>query len=158
MCEPTLAMAGIQGVRSVAQINSQNSASRQNAANATAAANTSYDQEALSFSEQSRSLVQGAFDAILMGREAESLSYTSAIENGVQGNSVKNMMRTLKQKTGRTKSRFEQEQESLETQTGLNMEHIQTGAQGRINSVPTTSFGLGDILSIATPIVRGQME
>jgi len=159
MCEPvTLAMAGLSGLQSVSSISSQNAAAVGNYSNAIQAANDQTAQEQLSYTEQSRGLVQGAFDAILAGREAESLSYTSALENGVQGNSIKNMLRSARQKTNRTRSRFRQEQESLRVQTGANLRHVGTKAQGRINQVPTTSFGLGDLASIATPIVRAEME
>lgn len=159
MCEPTtLAMAGLSAMSSVSQINAQNKQAAQNAANAKQAANDSYASTTQGFIEQNRSLLQGGFDAILEGRANESVAYASAVENGVQGASVKAALRAARQKTNRNQVRTSQEMESLRTQTGANLKHIRSTTQGRINSVPTTSFGLGDVAGIIAPIVKQQME
>lgn len=159
MCEPiTLATAGLSAMSSVSQINAQNKAAAQNAANAKEAANDSYASTTAGFIEQNRSLLQGGFDAILEGRANESVAYASAIENGVQGASLKATLRAARQKTNRSQTRTAQEMQSLRTQTGANLKHIQTNTQGRINSVPTTSFGLGDVAGVLAPIVKAEME
>lgn len=159
MCDPiTMAMSGLNAVQSMASISAQNSAAAQNHANSIQAMNDSIAQEQLSFSERNRSLLQGGFDAILEGREAESAAYASAIQNGVQGNSVKAMLRDTRRKTARNSSRTTQEMESLREQTGANLDHIHTTASGRINSVPTTSFGFGDLAGVLSPIVKSELE
>lgn len=159
MCEPTtLALAGLNAMSSISSIQNQNAAAVSNARNAKTAMNDSIAQEQLSFSERSRSLVQGGFDAILAGRAAEASAFTSAIENGVQGNSVKSMMRSARQATARSGARTQQELTSLSTQTGQNLKHIGTTTQGRINSVPTTRFGMGDLAGVLAPIVKAEME
>ena len=159
MCDPvTLAMSALQGVGSVAGIQGQNSYAAANATNANQSANDQYAASQLEFVEKSRSLIQGGFDQVLAGREAESSAYASALENGVQGASVKAMLRDKKQKAGRNVSRTNQELKSLTTQTGENLKHVRTQPQARINSAPTTSFGLGDIGSMLAPIVKAEME
>lgn len=154
MCDPTLVVAGIQTVGRVAEINEQNVASDKNAAMAVKAGNDEMAAEQLSFAEKNRSLLQGGFDAILEGRAAESEAYTSAIENGVQGASVKAMLRTKGMKTTRSKTRTQQEIKSLKAQTGANLNHISNKVAGRIASVPKTKFGLGDAAQIAAPLVK----
>lgn len=159
MCDPvTMGLSALQGIGAVAGINAQNEAAAANRENAVAAANDQYASTTEQYIEQNRSLIQGGFDAILEGRENEAIAYTSAIQNGVQGASVKAVIRDQKQKTGRSETRTSQEIKSLSTQVGANLKHIGTTAQGRINSVPTTSFGLGDVASVLTPIVRSQQE
>lgn len=159
MCEPTtMALMALQGASSISAIQNQNTAAASNAAHAIAASNDEIASTTEQYIEQNRSLIQGGFDAILEGRQAESLAYTSAIENGVQGASVKAMLRDRRQKTGRSQTRLNQEMDSLARQTGANYKHIASKTQGRINSVPTTSFGLGDLAKIAAPAVRAEME
>lgn len=159
MCDPvTAGLAGLQAIGAVSDINNQNDAAVANAQNAKRAANEESASTTEQYIEQQRSLIQGGFDAVLEGREAESMAYASAIENGVQGASVKAALRNQKQKTGRSQSRTSQEMQSLRTQTGTNLRHIGEKTKGRIASVPTTSFGLGDAAQVLTPIVRSQME
>lgn len=159
MCEPTtMALMALQGASTVSAIQSQNSAAVANSQHAISAGNDETASTTEQYIEQSRSLIQGGFDAILEGRANEALAYTSAIENGVQGASVKAMLRDRKQKTGRSAGRTNQEIDSLTRQTGANYKHIASKTQGRINSVPTTSFGLGDLAKIAAPAVRAEME
>lgn len=159
MCEPTtLALAGLSAMSSASTISAQNSAAVQNAANAKQAMNDSYASTTEAFIEQNRSLLQGGFDAILEGRANEATAYASAIENGVQGASIKASLRAARQKTDRSQVRTSQEMKSLRTQTGANLKHIRTGAQNRINSVPTTRWTLGDTAGVLAPIVKAQME
>ncbi|NRP53826.1 hypothetical protein XMV242_002325 [Marinobacterium sp. xm-v-242] len=159
MCEPTtLALAALQGVSTVSQINDQNAAHSANRANSLQAQNDQFNDQGRQFVEQNRSLIQGGFDAILAGREAESMAYTSAIENGVQGASVRALMSNIGQKTSRSATRTQQERTSLSQQTGANFKHIRSSTQGRINSVASTRFGMGDVAKILTPIVRAEME
>lgn len=155
MCEPTtIAMAGLSAVSSMSQISNQNQASATNAAHAQEAANDQYGSTTAGFIEQNRSLLQGSFDAILEGRAAESMAYTSAIENGVQGASVKSTLRSLRQKTNRGDVRTGQEMASLRQQTGASLKHIGSTAKGRINSVPSTGWTLGDTVGVLSPIVK----
>ena len=158
MCDPTIAMAGLNVAKSASAIGAQNSAAVQNDAHAKAAMNDEYVSSTEQYIEQNRSLIQGGFDAVLEGRANESIAFASAIENGVQGSSVKALLRDHRQKTQRSSGRTKQEMKSLKDQTGANYKHIRSKAQGRINSVPTTSFGLGDVANALSPIVKGQME
>lgn len=159
MCEPaTIAMAGLSAVGSMAQVNAQNDAAARNRANAIQAQNDQIDDQGRQYVEQNRSLIQGGFDSILAGREAEADAYTSAIANGVQGRSVRAMLLDKGQTAARNATRTQQEADSLETQTGANFKSIRANTQGRINRVSTTSFGIGDAAKALTPIVRSQME
>lgn len=159
MCEPTtMAMAALSAAGSMSAINSQNEAAMANRQNALQAQNNQIDDQGRQYVEQNRSLIQGGFDSILAGREAEADAYTSAIANGVQGASVKAMLRDQGQKASRSSTRTQQEAESLSTQTGANFKHIRSQTQGKINRVSTTSFGLGDVAKALTPIVRHEME
>lgn len=159
MCDPvTAGLTALRGISTISEIQEQNSAAGANARNAIRAQNDETATTTEQYIEQNRSLIQGGFDAILEGRSAEAEAYTSAVQNGVQGASVKAVLRDRQQKTSRSTGRTKQEMDSLARQTGANFKHISTKAQGRINSVPTTSFGLGDLAKIATPAVRSQME
>ena len=159
MCDPaTLVVAGLNAVQSVAAINDQNAASAANRALALQAQNEQIDSEGQSFVEQNRSLIQGGFDAVLGGRQAEADAYTSAIYNGVQGASVKAMMRDKGMTATRNKNRAADEIASLGTQATANFKHIAAQTRGKIASVATTSFGIGDVAGILTPIAKSQMD
>lgn len=159
MCDPvTMGMTALNGISRVAQISTQNQAAAANASNAKQAANDEIATSTEQYIEQNRSLIQGGFDAVLEGRANEAVAYASAIQNGVQGSSVKAMLRDRKQKTGRSETRTSQEIKSLSRQAGANLKHIGTKTQARINSTPTTSLGLGDVATVLTPIVRKEME
>ncbi len=159
MCDPvTAGLTGLQAISTVSEINGQNAAAVKNAAYAKSAANDEIATTTEQYIEQNRSLVQGGFDAILEGRAAEAEAYTSAIQNGAQGASVKAVLRDRKQKTARGAGRTKQEMASLSRQTSANFKHIGSKTQGRINSVPTTSLGIGDLAKIANPAIRSQME
>ena len=157
MCDP-ITQAVLIGVSKVSEISAQNKAADANRANALTAKNNEQAQQGQSYVEQSRSLIQGGFDEILQGRSDRATAYASAIENGVQGNSVMATIRSLRQKSARGKARTQMEITSLKTQQGLSLSHIGAKAQGRINSVPRTSLGLGDVASILTPIVKAQQD
>jgi len=152
------ASAALTGVGIAADISAQNKAAKGNARNAKIAMNQEQATTTEQYIEQNRSLLQGGFDAILEGRAAESEAYTSAIQNGVQGASVKAVLRDRKQKTARGAGRTNQEMDSLKRQTGANLDHIRSKAQGRINQSPTTSIGFGDLARIAAPMVNAQMD
>ena len=159
MCDPMTAMAaGLQLVKANADIQSQNRASDANRANAVQAGNDAYKQESLSFVEQNRSLIQGGFDAVLAGRAAEAEAYTSAIESGVSGASIKAMLRDSRQRATRSANRAGQEIASLGQQAAVNLQHIRSTTLGRINQVPRTKFGIGDAAGVLAPIVQSQME
>jgi len=135
-------------------INSQNAAAARNRANAIQAMNSQIEDQGRQYIEKHRSLIQGGFDKILEGREAEADAYTSAIQNGVQGRSVRAMLADKGQTTSRSAKRTQQEAESLRAQTGANFEHIRAKTQGRINRVSTTSFGIGDAAKALAPIFQ----
>lgn len=153
-----VASAGLAAVSTVSTINNQNKAAVGNARNAKLAMNDEQATTTEQYIQQNRSLLQGGFDAILAGRAAESEAYTSAIQNGVQGASVKAVLRDRSQKTSRGAGRTNQEMDSLSRQTGANLNHIRSKAQGRINSTPTTSIGFGDLARIAAPVVNAKMD
>lgn len=161
MCDPVTAgaaMGGLQLIQTMSGISDQNRAAKRNARAAGQAQADETDQTTASYIEQQRGLLQGSFDAILEGRANEATAYTSAVENGVQGASVRAMLRDRSQKAGRNKSRAEQEMGSLRAQTGASYKHIRSKAKGRINSVSPTKFGLGDAAGILAPIVSSQMD
>lgn len=158
MCNPAYGVAALQFIGSNASINAQNANAEQTAVNANAAANDEYASTTKQYIEQNRSLIQGGFDAVLQGREDEALAYTSAIENGVQGASVKAVLRDSRQSTGRSTARTSQEIASLRTQVGANLDHIESKAQGRINSASPTGFNLGDAAQVLSPILRSQTD
>jgi len=160
MCEPstlaamTAAQVGLSAISRNEEIKAQNTAAYANARNAKVAMNDEMVTSTGQYIEQQRGLIQGGFDAILEGRQAESTAFTSAIENGVQGASVKAVLRDNRQSAGRNTSRLNNEMDSLSTQQSANYRHIQSKAQGRINSVSTTKWGLGDIAKIAGDGIR----
>lgn len=159
MCDPiSIGMAGLSAISKASAINAQNQAHVANAANALEANNNEIEQSTEQYIEQQRSLIQGGFDAILEGRDAESIAYTSAIENGVQGNSLKAILRDQAQTAGRNAVRNSQEMGSLRRQTGANFDHITAKTKGRISSVSSTKWTLGDTASVLAPIVRSQMD
>lgn len=159
MCEPTtIAMAALSAAGSASAISNQNKAAVANHQNAIQSQNDQYADQGRQYIEQSRSLIQGSFDSVLAGREAASDAFTSAIANGVQGASVKAMLRDTSQKASRSATRSQQEMESFKGQVGANFKNIRSGTQGRINSVATTSFGLGDAAKALDPIIRHEME
>lgn len=147
----------LQGVSTMGAISGQNKASAANAEMAKEAANDQYASEAQVMIEKNRSLIQGGFDAVLAGRDGEADAYTSAIENGVSGASVKAVLRDQRQKTNRSATRTGQEMTSLRDQTKANYRHIDAQTKGRIASVPTTSFGIGDLAKIAGTGIRAEM-
>lgn len=158
MCDPTLAMSALSVGKSMSAISDQNAAAARNREIAIQAQNDQIDDQGRQYVEQNRSLIQGTFDSILAGREAEADAYTSAIANGAQGNSVRAMMSATRQKVSRGATRSQQEGDSLRGQVGASFKNIRSRTQGRINSVPTTSFGIGDAAQALAPIVRHEME
>lgn len=158
MCDPlSIAMAGLSAVSSAAEISAQNQASAKNAEMAVNSMNLEYAQTQDEYIERNRSLLQEGFDQVLKGRADQATAYTSALENGVQGNSIKAMLRNSRMKADTNANRYKQEQDSLRRQTSNRFSHITAKAQGRIAAVPQTSFGFGDVASALTPIVKSQM-
>jgi len=154
MCDPTLAMASINAASSFAGISQQNDAAAANARNAKIAANNQFEQADRQYIEESRSIMQAGMDMVLQGREAESKAYTSAIQNGVQGASVRAMMRDKSMTATRNKNRNEQELDSLRTSVEDRKTNIRQKTKARIASVPSTSFGVGDAVGILSPIAK----
>lgn len=153
MCDPvTGGMVALNAIQTMSGIDAQNQAAMENNAAANKAAADEQDETTRGFVEQQRSLIQGGFDAILEGRAAEAEAYTSAISNGVQGSSLKAVLRDQRQKSGRNQSRVGQEMKSLKTQTGANYKHIRSKAMGRTAQVSTTKMNLGDAAGILAPI------
>jgi len=159
MCDaPTIAMAGLSAAKSMSAINDQNEAAAANRKNALIAQNNQIEEQGRQYIEQNRSLIQGGFDSVLAGRAAQADAYTAAIANGVQGNSVRAMLSNQRMASQRNTQRTNQEMSSLSDQTDANFRNIRAGTQGKINSVSTTSFGLGDAAQALTPIIRNEME
>lgn len=154
MCDPTLAMVGINAASSFAGISAQNSASNANAQNAKLAANNEYTQNTRSYLDENRAILQTGLDLILQGREAESRSYTSAIGSGVQGSSVRSLMRESAFATARNRQRNRDEQTGLRNSLKTSNEQTRARTEARIASVPRTSFGIGDALGILAPIPK----
>lgn len=157
MCDPLtlgIAQGGLSLIGASEAVNEQNRASAANRQASIQAMNDEQAQTMEDYIEQQRSLIQGSFDAILQGREEEATAYTSAVQNGVQGGSVKAMLRDARQRAGRSRSRSQQEMRSLETQTSRQQTNIRSRAGSRINSVPTTRLNFGDFASALAPIGR----
>ena len=155
MCDPvTGALVASSLASSIQGIQAQNKAASANRENAMQAQNVSIDQMGQQQVEQNRGLIQQGFDATLQGREAASTAYTSATEAGVAGNSVRQMMRSKSQIANRNAGRTGQEMASLQNQAGSNLRGLGATTQGRINSVPTTRFGIGDAASALMPIAN----
>lgn len=159
MCDPaTLTLAGLKTVATFAAIDAQNDRAGRNFASAAAAGNREIETTQQQFIEQNRSLIQGGFDQVLAGRAAEAEAYTSAIENGVQGASVRAMLRDRKLAAQRGETRTVQEIDSLSGRVDNQFKNIGVKTAGRINSVSTTRFGFGDAAGILAPIVRTQVD
>jgi hypothetical protein len=153
----TIAMAGLNAVGQMAAINEQNAAAERNRQISLQAMNEEQAQNAEQYVEQQRSLIQSGFDAVLQGREDEATAYTSALQNGVSGLSVRAVLRDARQTAGRNTSRNQQEQNSLNIQTSRAQRGSVATARGRINQVAPTSFNMGDLGVVLSPILRSQM-
>lgn len=156
MCDPTMMAimkVGGQAVGTMAKINEQNAASNRNSAAARAAAVGEYQSINSRYVEDQRGLIQAGLDMTLEGRAAEAVAYTSSVENGVQGTSVAEMILDNRAKRGRNTNRNEQEMASLRENVGIDLSNIDTKRQQRENSVPRTSFGVGDALKIGSTAV-----
>jgi len=157
MCDPLtlgIAQGGLSLIGSASAVSAQNTAASNNRANSIQAMNAEQGQTTADYIEQNRSLIQGGFDAILEGRDAEATAYSSAVQAGAQGASVFAVLRNNRQIMGRNKSRTGQEMSSLRTQTTRQFDNIRAKAQGRINQVAPTGLNLGDFASALAPIGR----
>lgn len=157
MCGPLalgIAQGGLSLIGSAAAVSEQNAASARNRQHAILAMNDENAQATNKYLEDNRSLIQGGFDSILAGRANEATAYTSALQNGVSGASVKAVLRDHRQLMGRNKGRTQQEVASLRQSTSDNFKNIRSRTQGRINQVPTTSLNVGDFASALSPIMR----
>lgn len=154
MCDPTLATVGINAIGTMSSINAQNEAALANAQNAKLAANNEYVQNTRQMLDQNRAILQTGMDLTLQGREAESRAYTSAIGSGVQGSSVRALLRDKRFASTRNRQRNQQEQTGLKNALKTRNEQARSRAEGRIASQPMTSFGIGDALGILAPIPK----
>lgn len=154
MCDPTLATVGLNAVGTMAGISSQNRAAAANARNAKSAANDQYVQNSRSYIDESRSILQSGMDMVLQGREAESRAYTSAIQSGVTGTSVRALMRDKGLAATRNRQRNQQDLAGLKTSTETRNKQSRATARARIAQMPSTSFGIGDAASILAPIPK----
>lgn len=159
MCDPItlgIAQGGLSLIGSAAQVNAQNSASMANQQNALLAANDEYASNSQRYIEENRSLIQGSFDEILQGRSDAATAYTSALQSGVQGGSVKALLRDRRQKAARSAQRTSDEMSGLEQRTEAANVNVRARTQARINSVPRTSLNMGHLASAISPILRSQ--
>lgn len=154
MCDPTLAMVGINAASSFAGIGAQNAASDANAMSAKLAANNEYVQNTRAYIDETRSILQSGMDLVLQGRAAESMALTSSIQSGVQGSSVRALMRDMSFASARNRQRNQQELQGLKSATTTRNEQTSARTKARIESVPRTRFGLGDAVSILAPIPK----
>ena len=156
MCEPTtiaatlaVAKVGTDIIGESSRVNEQNAASSRNAAAARSAAADSYQSTTARYVEDQRGLIQAGMDSILEGRANEALSYTSAVENGVQGTSVAEVIMEKRALEGRNKQRNSQEQSSLRTNVGIDFQNINSDREARENSVSRTKFSMAKIVGSA---------
>lgn len=152
MCNPTVlavAKVGVAAMGEAERVREQNEASDRNRAAARAAASDEQQSVTARYVEDQRSLVQAGMDSILEGREAEALAYTSAVESGVQGTSVAEMILEKDALQGRNQQRSQAEMASLRTQVGIDFSNIDARRQSRENSVPRTKFSMAKIAGAA---------
>ena len=163
MCEPTtlaatmaVAQFGTKIISETTRVNEQNAASSRNTSAARAGAASSYQSTTAKYVENQRSLIQAGLDSVLEGRANEALAYTSAVENGVQGTSVAEVIMEKRSLEGRNKQRSSQEQSSLRTNVGIDFQNINAKREERENSVSRTKFSMariaGPALDMATTI------
>ena len=152
MCDPTLLAIGKVATTAMAEgerVREQNEANARNTAAARAASSDSQQSTVARYVEDQRSLIQAGLDSTLEGREAEALAYTSAIESGVQGTSVNEVIMEKRALEARNANRSKQEMDSLRTNVGIDFANIDAQRQSRENSVPRTKFSMAKIAGSA---------
>jgi hypothetical protein len=160
MCDPTMMAMGKVGVAAFAEgerVREQNEAHAKNSMAARTAATNENMSTTQRYVQDQRSLIQAGMDSVLEGRAAEALAYTSAVENGVQGTSVNEVIMEKRALEGRNSNRSQQEIESLRTNTGIDFSNIDTKRQNRENSVPRTKFSMAKIAGAAADAASGLM-
>lgn len=162
MCNPALMQIGKVGaavMKESARVSEQNNASAKNSMASRMAATNENSSTTQKYIEDQRSLIQAGLDMVLEGRSAEALAYTSAVENGVQGTSVNEVIMEKRALEGRNASRSEAEMDSLRTNVGIDYTNIDARRQSRENSVPRTKFSMagisGAVGDAASKIIEG---
>ena len=158
MCDPTLLAVGKVATSVMAEgerVREQNTASARNTAAARSASSDSQQSTVARYVEDQRSLIQAGLDSTLEGREAEALAYTSAIENGVQGTSVNEVIMEKRALEARNANRSAQEMDSLRTNVGIDFANIDAQRQSRENSVPRTKFSMAKIAAAGVDAASG---
>jgi hypothetical protein len=143
-------MAAISGglnlLGSISEVNAQNQAALNNAAQARGASAYKQDQEMESFVEYNRQLLMTSMDRALQARSATDLAMVSAFETGGGGQAMSDMLAERNSVEARNLYRDRLERHSLKIQTNRNLSGYTEEAKGRIAAVPTTSLNMGHIL------------
>lgn len=160
MCDPTMMAIGKVGtavMKESARVSEQNTASAKNSMASRIAASNENMSTTQRYIQDQRSLIQSGLDSVLEGRAAEALAFTSAIENGVQGTSVNEVIMEKRSLEGRNASRLDAEMDSLRTNVGIDYTNIDARRQNRENSVPRTSFQIAGIAGAAADAASSLM-
>ncbi len=160
MCDPTMMAVGKVGAAVIGEqerVREQNEAHAKNSMAARTAATNENMSTTQRYVQDQRSLIQAGLDSVLEGRAAEALAYTSAIENGVQGTSVNEVIMEKRALEGRNQNRSQQEMDSLRTNVGIDFTNIDAKRQNRENSVPRTKFQMAKIVGAAADAASGLM-
>ena len=137
---------GLNLLGSISDINAQNQAALNNAAQARGAAAYKQDQEMEAFVEYNRQMLMTSMDRALQARSATDLAMVSMFETGGGGQAMTDMLGERKSVEARNLYRDRLERNSLKIQTGRNLENYTEEAKGRIAQVPTTSLNMGHIM------------
>ncbi len=160
MCDPTMMAMGKVGAAVIGEqerVREQNEAHAKNSMAARVGATNENMSTAQRYVQDQRSLIQAGLDSVLEGRSAEALAFTSAVENGVQGTSVNEVIMEKRALEGRNQNRSQQEMESLRTNVGIDFTNIDARRQNRENSVPRTKFQMAKIVGAAADAGAGLM-
>ena len=160
MCDPTMMAIGKVGAAVIGEqerVKEQNEAHAKNSMAARTAATNENMSTAQRYVQDQRGLIQAGLDSVLEGRSAEALAFTSAVENGVQGTSVNEVIMEKRALEGRNQNRSQQEMESLRTNVGIDFTNIAARRQNRENSVPRTKFQMAKIVGAAADAGAGLM-
>lgn len=145
-----MASTAMQGIGMISQISAQNAAAASNSAAARQAAAHQYDQENEALYNDNQALLQNAMDRALMARSATDQTFVSAFENGAGGSVMGDVLRERSAIEGRNLMRDADQRGMMVTNSQRNMQGYRVNAQNRINSVPTTGFNLGHVMSLGS--------
>lgn len=141
---------GLNLLGSIFEVNAQNQAALNNAAQARQTAAYKQDQEMESFVEYNRQLLMASMDRALTARSNTDLAFVSMFETGGGGQVMTDMIAERRSVEARNLYRDRLERSSLKIQTNRQLQGYEQEAKGRIAQVPTTALNLGHIAKAAS--------